>query len=250
MRRITFLSALAVLAVACLGSDFAASVEGQWQLMSGTVDGEAIPILESHPITIEFDDGQVGGTAACNGYGGTYELSDATLSLSDLAMTEMACSPDEVMEAEALYASALILVDHVEVNVDLTLTGPGAELMFEILEPVPDAELTNTVWELDSLIMGDAVSSVLGERATLEFFTDGSVLGGTGCRTFSAQYTVSGSEVVITDLASDGHQCEPPLADQDNQVLSVLQDGFQFDIEENRLSTIAGEEGLSYLAEG
>ncbi|HEX9848458.1 MAG TPA: META domain-containing protein, partial [Acidimicrobiia bacterium] len=159
MRRITFLSALAVLAVACLGSDFAASVEGAWQLTSGTVDGEAIPILESHPITIEFGDGQVGGTAACNGYGGTYELSGATLSMSDLAMTEMACSPDEVMEAEALYASALILVDHVEVNADLTLTGPGTELVFEMLEPVPDAELTNTVWVLDSLIMGDAVSS-------------------------------------------------------------------------------------------
>ena len=52
MRRFVVIVGLAFSAVACLGSDFADSLEGSWRLTSGTVDGEPIPILDSHPITI------------------------------------------------------------------------------------------------------------------------------------------------------------------------------------------------------
>jgi heat shock protein HslJ len=251
MKRLALFSVFALFAASCLGSDFEASLQGDWQLTSGTVNGEEIPLIDSHPITIRFEDGQVGGTASCNSYGGMYELSGATLRLSDLAMTEMACSPPETMTAESLFATGLTQVDHVAVNEgELTLTGEETELLFTMLEPVPEAELTNTVWVLDGLITGDAVSSVGGERATLEFFTDGSVLGGTGCRGFSGHYTVAGAEVVITDLAADGSECAADLSDQDSHVISALEGTFRIDIQGNRLTTwSAGDEGLSYLAD-
>lgn len=44
--------------------------DGSWQLMSGTVDGRPVPIVDSHPITLNIDGYVIGGTAACNGYGG------------------------------------------------------------------------------------------------------------------------------------------------------------------------------------
>lgn len=251
MWRITLIAALAMMATACLGSDFADSLEESWLLKSGVVDGEEIPILDSHPVTITFEGDQVSGTASCNGFGGTYVLDGATISIGDLAMTEMGCFPEETMQAEAMFAEGITRVDTVTLDGGLALSGDGVEMMFEALEPVPEAELTNTVWVLDGLMQGDSVSSPIVEsRATVEFFSDGSVLGDTGCRSFSGHYTISGAEVVMTDLAAADEDCPVGLADQDSMFLTVIGDGFQVEIEGNRLTiSIPGDEGLMFNAE-
>jgi heat shock protein HslJ len=136
MRKLALISLVAVVATACLGSDFADSVEGTWQMASGTVDGEEIPLLDSHPITITFKGNEVSGTAACNGYGGTFDLDGSEITFGALAMTEMACVPEETMEAEAMFGTALTRVDTVAVDGQMTLSGDGVELVFEA---VPDA---------------------------------------------------------------------------------------------------------------
>lgn len=251
MKRLVLVAVMAVVATACLGSDFADSVEGSWQLTEGTVNGEVVPIIDSHPITLTFDGEQVGGTASCNSYGGTFQLDGSTISFSDLAMTEMACMPEETMIAEQVYASGLTMVEALTLDQTLVLSGPDVELTFDRLEPVPDAELTNTIWVLDGLIAGDSVTSpVADSRATVEFFTDGSMLGDTGCRPFSGKYKISGAEVVLTELAADGHECEPGVADQDSRVISALEGSFRVEIENDRLTTWThGDEGLTFLAE-
>jgi len=251
MKKLTSILTLALLSTACLGSDFTDSLSGTWQLTSGTVNGVEIPLVETHPITITFDGDMVGGTASCNGYGGTYELSAASITFSDMAITEMACMPQETMEAEALYTTGLAVVDTVEVEDGLTLSGPGVELVFESLPPVPDAELTNVVWALDGLVTDDAVSSVSGERATIEFFSDGSMLGGTGCRLLTGHYVINGAELTMTDLSAEGPDCDPDMAGQDNHVVSVLEGTVRIEIVETRLTiTASGGEGLTYVAEG
>lgn len=249
MRKMSLLSILTIVSVACLGTDFAASVEGPWQMTAGTVDGEEIPLLDSHPITINFEDGEVHGTAACNGYSGTFQLSASEI-FSSLGMTEMACSPEETMEAEAMFAAGITRVDTVEVDGQLTLSGDDVEMVFEPLEPVPDAGLTGTRWVLDGLIQGDTVSTpVLDTEAFIQLFEDNTLVGDTGCRPFSGQYTISGAEVVVTELAADGHQCEDPLADQDNRFISAIEGGFRVEIEEGRLTTWGqGDEGLTFIA--
>lgn len=251
MWRVGLITALALISTACLGSDFADSVEGSWQMTSGTLDGKTIPLVDSHPISLTLEGDQVSGTASCNGYGGTYELDRSTITFSGLAMTDMACSPEETMEAEAMFASAITRVDRVALDGQLTLTGDGVEMAFETLEPVPETALTNRVWVLDGLIQGESVSSPVSDtRATIEFFSDGSVLGDTGCRPFSGRYTVSGVEVIMTDLATDGDECEPATASQDSLFLTAIGDGFRVEIEENRLTTWRpGNEGLTFTAE-
>ncbi len=250
MRRLVALLLTATLTAACLGSDFADSLEGTWQLTSGTVEGTPVPIIDTHPITITFEGDQVGGTAACNSYGGSYELSGGSITFGNLAMTEMACSPDEVMEAESLYATGLTEVTSVTVDGDLTLKGPGVELVFTHLEPVPDTELTGTVWVLDGLIAGDAISSVSGDRATIEFFTDGSVLGGTGCWVLSGHYTINGAELQMTDLSADGPECDPDLVAQDGHVIAALEGPMRVEIDGGRLTlTSPGGDGVTYQAE-
>ncbi len=249
MKRFTLLVVVALVSVACLGSDFADSLEGSWQLTSGTVNGEEVPIIDTHPITITFEDGRVSGTASCNSYGGEFDLSGSSISFGDLAMTEMACMPPETMDAEQIYAQGLLLVDTVTIDDGLVLSGPDVELVFDALAPTPDAGLTGTVWVLDGLISGDAVSSVAAERSTLEFFTDGSMLGDTGCRPFSATYSLDGNTVSVDGLESDGHECDPSLADQDTHVFETLASGFQIGIDGDVLTITSGDTGLVYRSD-
>jgi heat shock protein HslJ len=131
MRKLALISLVAVVTAACLGSDFADSVEGSWEMTSGRVDGEEIPLLDSHPITITFEGSEVSGTAACNGYGGTFELDGSEITVGALAMTEMACIPEETMQAEAMFGTALPRVQTVAIDDQMTLSGEGVELVFE-----------------------------------------------------------------------------------------------------------------------
>lgn len=107
-----------------------------WQLESGTLNGEAIPVLDANPITLSFEEeNSAGGISACNNYFGGYEISGSSISFSELGQTMMACSPDEVMESEAKYLEALALVDAFSGGDDqLTLTGEGVELVFAATE--------------------------------------------------------------------------------------------------------------------
>ena len=133
MRNLSLMFVLAFVVSACLGSDFADSVEGEWVLATGTAQGAPLPILESHPITLTLEAGRIGGTAACNTYGGEYELSGSSFTITDgLAVTEMACQPQEAMESERAFLDAISVVDTVELTNDgLVLSGQDTELRFE-----------------------------------------------------------------------------------------------------------------------
>ena len=135
MRKLALITVLAVGASGCLGSDFADSVEGSWQMTAGTVDGQPIPAPESHPITIAFEEDRVSGRASCNAYGGTFRINGSSISIGQLAMTEMACFPEETMEAEAMFSDAITRVDTISLDRTLTLSADGVEMVFEKLEP-------------------------------------------------------------------------------------------------------------------
>lgn len=137
MRR-TFLtlSVLALTLTACAEpSEQAATdpTEFAWVLESGTLNGEPVPMVDTHPITLAFEEDQGGGTSACNQYFGDYTISGAELSFGDIGQTMMACTPDEVMDSESRYLEALGLVDTFSATADtLTLTGEGVELVFAV----------------------------------------------------------------------------------------------------------------------
>jgi len=239
---------IAVMVAACLGNDFADSLNGSWQLVSGEIEGKPVPIIDSHPITLIIGEDAVGGTAACNNY--FYAGSLPVFEGQGFGVTEMACSPPETMEAETLYLQGLSVVDDVELgSPNLTLTGPGVTLEFEPLAPVPTADLLTTVWVLTGLIEGETVTSVSGERATLELFTDGSFIGSTGCRDISGSYVISGPNVQFTNWGAHG-ECPSEFAQQDSRVISALEAGFRVEIEEDQMTTwVAGDEGLIYRAD-
>lgn len=108
-------------------------------------------------------------------------------------------------------------------------------------------ELTGTVWVLESMVQGESVSDVGGERATLELFSDGSMLGSTGCRALNGRYAMAGDEVTMAELSAHG-ECPVELRDQDAMVVRVLGDGFRVEVGDEILTLTTGREGLAYRA--
>jgi heat shock protein HslJ len=226
-----------------------ASLDGDWRLQAGTNQGQQVPLVAGSPINLRIDGTQAGGTAACNHYGGKVHVSGNNVSFSELFQTEMACIDDRIMASEAAYMTALQKVTTAERSGNaLTLSGPGVELKFVLVPPVANASLIGTVWMLESLISGDAVSSTVGERATLQFNADGTFSASTGCRDVTGSYSISGNEVQATLDPYDTIGCEEGLGDQDNHVLRVISEGFSATIQGESLTLTAGGEGLGYRA--
>jgi heat shock protein HslJ len=86
----------------------------KWQLqtMAGNTPPEAVVI------TAEFNDGRISGSSGCNSYGAEYTTQDDKISLDAIAMTEMACMDEGVMESEAQFLELLGQAKSFQLNQD------------------------------------------------------------------------------------------------------------------------------------
>jgi heat shock protein HslJ len=122
------------------------------------------------------------------------------------------------------------------------------ELHFALIPPIVNADLVGTTWILDSLISGDAVSSTVGERVTLQLNANGTFEASTGCRDVTGRYTVEGNRVKAILDPYDTFACGDGLGDQDNHVLKVISGEFSATIQGESLTLTAGDTGLGYRA--
>ena len=108
----------------------AAALTGDWELVQATMDGEALPLVDSAPITLTATPSGFSGNAACNSYSADVTVDGDVLSLDHMAVTRMAC--DEArMTVEGLYVTALEQITGFTAETDgLLLTGPGVELRY------------------------------------------------------------------------------------------------------------------------
>jgi heat shock protein HslJ len=100
------LMAWAVLLVGCNpGPADSPSLEGtQWVLVA--LEGK-LPLAGTAP-SAEFSADQIGGSAGCNHYFGTYAVSGGSITISDVGSTEMYCmEPEGVMDQEQAFLAAL-----------------------------------------------------------------------------------------------------------------------------------------------
>ncbi len=224
--------------------------QGAWVLVSGATNVGELPLVEDHPVTLTIDGSSIGGTAACNGYGGRLEATSGGVQIQDLAWTAMACIPDEVMAAEAAYTRALPAVRAIRREGEqLVLEGAGLELRFDPLPEPPTADLVGVVWKLDTVLQGDVATAPMGEPSTLELRADGTFSGSTGCRPFDGQWIQNGEQLLATTFAMGDVACPAELAEQDSHVVSVIGDGFVPTVEGDRLTLMdAGGQGLVYRA--
>jgi heat shock protein HslJ len=225
------------------------AVIGDWVLTGGSIDGVDAPVLPDHRITMTITGGTIGGSAACNSYGGDIAMRADGLHLENLAQTEMACE-EPAMAAEAAYLAALGRVrEIVRDGEELVARGDGVELRFATLPPPPTADLVGTSWVLDTVLVGDVAASPIGERALLELNADGTFSGSTGCRSFSGGWTEEGDQIVAPSWGMDEETCPAELSAQDDHIVSVIGDGFIPTIEGDLLTLMdPGGIGLVYRA--
>jgi len=68
---------------------------------------DSTPPLKGTKLTVEFAEGQIGGSSGCNSYGGTYEIKGKKITTGSIAMTMMACADPGVMEQEQTFLEYL-----------------------------------------------------------------------------------------------------------------------------------------------
>lgn len=237
------------------------TVQGDWVLASGHLDGEEIALVDGWNVTMSIDGDRIGGTAACNSFGGTVAVRDelglgGPFVVGELSWTEMGCEP-EVMELEQQFLAALGRVDSYELADTLSLaeTGVGTGLQFERVEPVADTELVGVTWRLDTLITGDAASNSPGmDDAFIEFHDDGTLAGSTSCRRLEGEWVLQGATVQVPTLAAIDDPtvgvCAPESEALDGAIIAVVESGMTVEIVGNRLTlTAPGGDGLSFVGE-
>ena len=118
-----FLVALALgMVMSILGvtgcSSGGADLEGKrWVLESYGDRASPTAVIQDTNVSAEFTEGQISGSAGCNNYFGSYEVSGKKLTFGAVASTEMYCmDPDGVMDQEYAYLQALGKAETYEIS--------------------------------------------------------------------------------------------------------------------------------------
>ena len=198
-----------------------------WQLETIVQGDAAQSVIAGTQLTIEFNEqGGVSGEAGCNGFGGNYALDGDALHFDGIMHTMMACVDQSIMDQETLYLEMLQNVSSWQIDGnELRLNAESGALVYRPAETAeaPAAELSGSLWQLESIIQGEAVQSVLaGTRVTLEFGADGNATGNTGCNFYGGSYQVDGDTLILGDSMQTLIGCREDIMAQENAYLAAL----------------------------
>jgi len=138
MKRIliaVMLSIFTIIGLAACGAPNTMLEDTKWFLRTYGEQDNLTAIIEGTEITAMFNsaEGKVGGSGGCNTYFARYEVEGSTLSIIEMAFTEMACiSPNGVMEQEQEFLLLFASAQSFQAN-DTTLTifcSGGQQLYF------------------------------------------------------------------------------------------------------------------------
>lgn len=212
--------------------------------------GRPRTLAEGTELRLTFRDDQFGIEAGCNHLSGSYELDGDRLVVGPIGGTEMGC-PQPLMDQDAWLAGVLAGESRLRlVEDDLTLTTDEVVIELTDRETIsPDRPLTGTRWFLDSLIEGDAVSSVPGGvRATLEI-RDGRAEVDAGCNEIGWEAVVDGDTITFSDGVTTDVGCPDDVAAVEDALARVLDGEATWTITERSLTITSGDHGLGFRAE-
>jgi heat shock protein HslJ len=107
-----------------------ASIVGTWRYVSGSNADSAIALVNENEYALTFaGDGSVSGDTDCNGFGGTYTATDATLTFSDFMSTLMYCEGSSEQTFTAFFGGQTLTIDTLT-DTTLTLSTDTLTLQF------------------------------------------------------------------------------------------------------------------------
>lgn len=224
-----------------------------WTLTDYVSNGSSQHILDGTTITMLFsDEGRITGSAGCNHYFASYEMSSTKIAIGQAGSTEMYCMGTGVMEQESTYLSLL----HEAVSLtagNTTLSFADSKgttiLSFERIVPPSPAPFVGTTWILDSFYTADAVSSIInGIAITAIFDNDGRITGSAGCNDYFGSYTLTGNMLSIYSIGSTKMNCPGRgIMLQEQTYLASLGKAAGFTINGNRMS-LSDAKGTTLLS--
>ncbi|MGH8990329.1 MAG: META domain-containing protein [Acidimicrobiia bacterium] len=206
-----------------------------------TEKGQDRPLVAGTRIRLGFtEDGRLVAGAGCNTMGGQAEVRDGRLVVGDLATTEMGCDPDRHAQDEWLgrFLSSEPAFE-LEGN-ELTLTGGDTVIRLLDREVAdPDRPLRGTRWVVDTIVDGEAASSVPeGAEAHVILNDENGFGGSTGCNQMGGgavadedAATITFSDVIATKIA-----CDDDRMALERAVLSVLDGEVTYQVKADRLT--------------
>ena len=203
------------------------------------------PMVAGTRISLQFfPDGRMSAQAGCNHLGGTGTIEEDKLVLGEMSMTEMACDPAR-MEQDTWLGNFLGSRPAWSlVGDELVLQAGGVEIRLADREVVdPDRPLVGPRWVVDTIITGEAASSVpAGAEAFLLFDAAGGMTGSTGCAALTGTVEVRATSIVFpAPLPSPVPQCTDGKA-LDEAVRATLLGEVGYSIEADGL-TLTGPDG-------
>lgn len=214
-------------------------IGSEWRLVGyGPAEALVAPV-GSRPITLAFrSDTELGGSAGCNSYFGSYALRGETFTVTDVGSTAMACPEEGVMAQESAYLQQLSAGGLLTVSGEaLTIINANSVLKFERLLPPPPAALEGTLWRLEAFEQGEVVSSVLAGTEITLTFADNKASGFSGCNWFSAEYSVDGSRLELGLIQQTVRAClEPGVEDQERAFAEAFRTVTKYTIDGDRLT--------------
>lgn len=250
MKRLTTLLLSTGLVIsACAAQAQAVTLDGRAFLSTGVSQaGTARPLAPDTQIRLTFNpDGSLGASAGCNSIGGSFRIDQGVLRVEPGGMTEMGCDPvrhaqDDWLIGFLASGPAITLAGN-----DLALTSGETVVRLvdrEVAEP--DLPLAGTLWTVDSLRDGDAVSSVPGAApATVRIAADGTAVFHNGCNEGGAAVTIEGDQIRFTDIVTTDKLCVDAGGDLERAVMAVLgAESLTWAIDAGRLTLDAGPIGL------
>jgi heat shock protein HslJ len=216
-----------------------------------TRDGAAAQLVPGTQIRLSFNGGQLGASAGCNMMSGAYSLDGDRLLLANAGMTEMGCDAPRQAQDDWLFRTlggqpTLALSGN-----DLTVTLGGTVIQLLDREVAdPDVQLVGHLWTVESIISGEAVSSVpQGAMATFQFRADGTVDLQTGCNSGGGKYAVNAGTLRFIDIVTTDRACAGPGGELEAAVVRLLSAaGVDYLIDANVLTLRAGDQGLQLRA--
>ncbi len=116
MKKILVLFFVTAFALAACSPSASVSIVGEWTLASYGDPSSPTPAASDVETSIIFgEDGQVNGTAGCNGFGGEYSVGDGTIAFGPLVSTLMFCEgpagEQETVLFNVFFETATFIVD-------------------------------------------------------------------------------------------------------------------------------------------
>lgn len=190
-------------------------------------------------ISLSFPEkGKIAAQAGCNHLFGTVSFEGDKLAASEMGGTDMGC--EQSLHQQDEWVTKFLTGKPVWAlsGDNLVLTGADkTEIKLSDRKVVdPDRKLVGPKWTVDSLLDGEAASSVPGGAQAYLIFADGDkVSGNTGCNTLTGTAKAGPEKITFEQIATTKKACLGDAGMLEEWVLEVLKGEVTMRIDTDRL---------------